>query len=79
MNRYAGGIPEVVAEVVTGLLVPPADPAALAHALSTLLADSARARAMGRAGSRRVEEYYTLRRHAERVEAVYAEVLQERG
>jgi glycosyltransferase involved in cell wall biosynthesis len=75
----AGGVPEVVAENVSGLLVPPADPAALARAVSRLLTDSALARAMGRAGRRRVEAHYNLQRHAERVEAVYAEVLQERG
>lgn len=37
----AGGIPEVVAHGVSGLLVPPADPTALAEALDQLLADPA--------------------------------------
>jgi alpha-maltose-1-phosphate synthase len=48
-----GGIPEVVADGQTGLLVPPGDPAALAVALSTLIADPSRAATMGRAGRKR--------------------------
>jgi alpha-maltose-1-phosphate synthase len=48
-----GGIPEVVADGETGLLVPPDDPAALADALNTLVADPGLAAAMGAAGRRR--------------------------
>ena len=46
-----GGIPEVVDDGVTGLLVPPGDPAALAAALNRLLADPARAAAWARPGA----------------------------
>lgn len=49
-----GGIPEVVSDGETGLLVPPDDPGALAGALNVLLADPGRARAMGRLGRERV-------------------------
>ncbi|ONH31948.1 glycogen synthase [Pseudofrankia asymbiotica] len=53
-----GGIPEVVDDGVTGLLVPPNDPPALAAAMNELLADTARARAMGQAGrDRAVTEF----------------------
>jgi starch synthase len=48
-----GGIPEVVADGETGLLVPPDDPGALAGALNALLADPARACVMGRRGRER--------------------------
>ncbi len=48
-----GGIPEVVADGETGLLVPPDDPQALAGALNALLADPGLAAAMGEAGRRR--------------------------
>lgn len=48
-----GGIPEVVDDGVTGLLVPPDDPAALADALNLLLRDPGRAEAMGQAGRER--------------------------
>ena len=45
-----GGIPEVVADGETGLLVPPDDPAALAAALNTLVRDQDLAAAMGASG-----------------------------
>jgi starch synthase len=48
-----GGIPEVVADGETGLLVPPGEPAALADALNALARDQGRAEAMGEAGRRR--------------------------
>ncbi len=71
-----GGVPEIIEDNVTGLLVPPADPAGLAAGIAALLADPPRARLLGRAGRQRVEKAYTLRRHAEQVEAVYSEILQ---
>lgn len=46
----SGGAPETVVEGVSGHVVPPDDAAATARAISSLLADPARARAMGRAG-----------------------------
>jgi starch synthase len=45
-----GGIPEVVADGQTGLLVPPDDPAALAAALNALITDPGRAAELGRQG-----------------------------
>jgi len=55
-----GGVPEVVEDGVTGLLVPPCDPAALARAVTQLLRDPERARAMGEAARERVEREFTL-------------------
>ena len=54
-----GGILEVVEDGATGLLVPPHRPADLAAALNALLDDPARARAMGQAGRKRVEEHFS--------------------
>jgi starch synthase len=48
-----GGIPEVVSDGETGLLVAPDDPAALAGALNALIGDPGRAAAMGAAGRKR--------------------------
>jgi alpha-maltose-1-phosphate synthase len=48
-----GGIPEVVADGETGLLVPPGEPEPLAAALNALISDPGRAEAMGRAGRKR--------------------------
>lgn len=57
-------IPEIIAHGETGLLVPPGDAAALADALSTLLADPARARRMGAAGRARVAQRFSWDRAA---------------
>jgi glycosyltransferase involved in cell wall biosynthesis len=55
-----GGVPEIVRDGVDGLLVPPGQVAALASALRTLVADSARRRAMGGHARQRVIRHYTL-------------------
>lgn len=54
-----GGNAEAVQNGVTGLIVPTEDPAALAAAISQLLADPAKAKAMGMAGKQRVAERFT--------------------
>jgi glycosyltransferase involved in cell wall biosynthesis len=54
-----GGFPGMVNDGETGLLVPPGDPAALAGALTELLAHPERAHAMGQAGYRRGRELFT--------------------
>jgi alpha-maltose-1-phosphate synthase len=66
-----GGIPEVVEDGVTGVLVPPADPAALAEAVNGLLADPARAAAMGRAGRARAVERFAWPAIARQTAALY--------
>lgn len=53
-----GGTPEVVEDGVSGLLVPPDDPSALATSLLTLLGDPARRAAMGAAGRDRVARQF---------------------
>jgi glycosyltransferase involved in cell wall biosynthesis len=52
------GIPEVVTDGSDGLLVPPADPAALAAALATLLGSPARRQQLGEAARRTVTARY---------------------
>ena len=69
-----GGTPEVVTDGVTGLLVPPGDPHALAAALRRLLDDPELARRLGEAGRERVAQDFSERRMAERVLAIYEEV-----
>ena len=58
----AGGIPEAVLDGVTGRVVPPRDPRALADALCEALADEPRRRAWGTAGRRRFLECFTSER-----------------
>jgi alpha-maltose-1-phosphate synthase len=70
-----GGIPEVVAEGATGLLVPPDDPAALADAMNALLRNPGRADAMGRAGRLRAVDEFSWDAVATQTAALYAELL----
>jgi len=71
-----GGIPEVVEDGVTGILVPPGQPPALSRAVTQLLRDPARARAMGAAGRARVERDFTLERTVTGHLAVYEGLLE---
>lgn len=71
------GIPEAVLDGVTGLLVAPRDPRALAGALLRLLGDPAAARAMGAAGRERVEREFTLERMARECLGLYEDLLGE--
>lgn len=89
VGSATGGIPEVVDDGVTGLLVPidqvqdgtgtPTDPerfvADLADALTRVVTDPARAAEMGAAARRRVEEHFAWESIAERTLDVYRSVL----
>ena len=64
--------PEIVEDGRTGLLVPVDDAGTLATAASSLLADPARAEALGQAGLERARAEFSVARMAERTLAVYA-------
>ena len=72
-----GGIPEIVVDGETGLLVPHADPAALADALNRLLGDPGLRAKLGAAARLRATERFSAARHVAGVEQVYAEALRE--
>ena len=59
------------------MLVPPAQPEALADAIGRVLANPTLARDMGRAGRKRVEEKFSWASVAERTEQVYADAITE--
>src|SRR3954469_9832372 len=71
----AGGIPEIVEDGVTGLLVPPRDADALAGSIMTLLNDEALRRRMGAAALARVREQFTVERMVAATITVYEQVL----
>ncbi len=75
----AGGIPEVVADGENGLLVPPEDADALLEAVAALLAEPARAEAMGRRGRERAARLFSVDGMVEGNLAVYRSVLPRRG
>jgi L-malate glycosyltransferase len=66
-----GGIPEVVVDGETGLLVPPRDHQALAQAIARLLKDQALRARMGAAGFERVQRVFSADRMVERTLEVY--------
>jgi glycosyltransferase involved in cell wall biosynthesis len=66
-----GGIPEVVLDGETGLLVPPRDHHALAHAIAKLLKDQKLREQMGTAGFERVQRVFSAERMVERTLEVY--------
>ena len=69
----SGGIPDAVEEGVTGVLVPPGDPDAMAAAIVALLRDPERLARMGEAGERRAREEFNWATVAAR----YAAALEE--
>jgi len=82
LEAMASGLPCVTTEVgsgtsyvvqneVTGLVVPPRSPEALAQALQRLVNDSDLRTRLGAAGRERVLQHFTLERMIERVEATY--------
>ena len=72
-----GGTDEAITTEVTGILVPPRDPAALAAAVARLQADPALARRLASAGRARVESAFSADATAREVMRVYDEALAE--
>jgi glycosyltransferase involved in cell wall biosynthesis len=71
---HIGALPEVVRDGETGVLVPPADPAALAEAVQRLVGDQDTRESMGRAGRALVESEYAPDLHYERMITLYQKV-----
>src|SRR5439155_3722342 len=71
-----GGVPELVEDGVTGLLLPPGDAAALATALQNLIEDPVRAERLGRAARRRVEERFSLARQIDALLELWREIIE---
>jgi glycosyltransferase involved in cell wall biosynthesis len=69
------GVPEAVTDGKSGLLVPPAKPAALARALQALSSDADRRAALGAAAKAAIAERFTLRRMIDEYERAYSDVL----
>lgn len=70
-----GGIPEIVCEGETGLLVPPSDPSAQARAMQRLLDQPDLAQALGRAGRYRVADRYSIAGQVDQLTALYETIL----
>jgi rhamnosyl/mannosyltransferase len=86
IEAQAAGLPVVATELgtgtsyvtrhgQTGIVVPPADPPALARAIQAIMGSTTLAHAFGAAGRRRAEAEFSLERMLDLVEAVYAEAV----
>jgi L-malate glycosyltransferase len=75
VGTRTGGIPEIVEDGVTGLVVEPRDAGALARAITTLLQDKALRARMGAAALASVREHFTVERMVAATIAVYEQVL----
>jgi glycosyltransferase involved in cell wall biosynthesis len=73
-----GQVTEYIVDGTSGVLVPPGNGGAMAQAVLTLLADPARARALGQAGQRYVIERFAWPRLLSTLEAAYQDALQRR-
>jgi D-inositol-3-phosphate glycosyltransferase len=74
IGAEVGGIKSTVVDGVTGYLVPPRDPYAIAERLAALHRDRSHARRLGAAGLRRAYQHYTWRGVAEQIAAIYEDV-----
>jgi glycosyltransferase involved in cell wall biosynthesis len=70
-----GGVPDIVLAGETGLLIEPANAAALGDAVRALLDDPPRAARLGAAGRARAESTFSLGAHVDAIERVYDEFL----
>lgn len=70
-----GGLPTVLVDGVTGLVVPPRNPDALAAAIRRILDDRAFGARLGAAGGRLVRDRFSAERMVARIELLYRETL----
>lgn len=74
-----GGIPTVVEDGVTGVLVPPAVPAAIAREVVTLARDASRRANMAQAGYHRARTLFSAERYVADIDQLYQDVLLQKG
>jgi glycosyltransferase involved in cell wall biosynthesis len=78
IGTTVGGIPEVIVQGETGLLVPPREAGRLAQAMGRLMAEADYREALGRRGRELVVERFTMDQMAAEIEAVYEVVRRRR-
>jgi glycosyltransferase involved in cell wall biosynthesis len=72
VSTRLAGIPELVIDGVTGILVAPGDPNALAGALASLADDAGRRDRFGRAGRSRLEEHFSAGQSSGQLAALFS-------
>jgi glycosyltransferase involved in cell wall biosynthesis len=72
-----GGCPEAVTDGVSGFIVPPGDPKALAQKLHLLARDNELRNTLGNAARKRAEELFSIQQHIGKTQELYCELLGE--
>lgn len=70
-----GGVPEVILDRKTGLLIPPQNPSAIADAVLYLIANPDHRKKLGKSGREFVKKNYDWQKNAQRMESLYKEIL----
>ncbi len=70
-----GGIPEIVTDKETGLLIPPADPQSMANAILRLYHNPELRRRLAQNARKRVEQYFSLEIMVEKIESLFTELI----
>ncbi|MCS7261174.1 MAG: glycosyltransferase family 4 protein, partial [Anaerolineae bacterium] len=73
-----GGVPEIVLDGETGILIAPGDVPHMAEAVAKLAVDRDLAQRMGTAGRKRAETVFSATRYVRQIEDVYEEILAQR-
>jgi glycosyltransferase involved in cell wall biosynthesis len=71
VGTRAGGVPEIVIDGQTGILIEPTSSEEMAQAILSLLADPRHAREMGVAGLNRVRDCFSIEKHTREIEEIY--------
>lgn len=75
VSTAVGGVPDVVVDGETGILVPPASPESMADAILALLRDPARRATMGAAGARRARARFHASAVVQQLQSLYDDFL----
>lgn len=71
----AGGVPEIVQDGITGILVPPKDCKSLANAMLKLLQDKELMKKMGNEGKKRAHELFNIEKNISEIQLIYEAVV----
>lgn len=70
-----GGIPEIIEPGISGLLIPPDDPGAMAQSVESILTNPILSQKLSDGGRRRFQAHYHIRTHIRQIQACYQRVL----
>lgn len=79
VGTRVGGIPRIIADGKTGILVPPRNPEELAHAITSLLSDKGKRTTMGLKARKRAESEFSWQIIARKIQDIYYGVAQSKG